>query len=117
MTEFLLALRDDPSEFTSLSPEEIQSVISEYVAWATSIQERGHLRDGKKLRDEGGKILRKSGEDMSVVDGPFSESKEVLGGFYVIEAPSYEAAAELCSDHPQLKYGGSIELRAIEDVG
>ena len=117
MTHFLLALRDDPSEFTSLSPEEIQSVIGEYVAWATRIQEQGQLIDGRKLRDEAGKILRKSGENMSVVDGPFFESKEVLGGFYVLDAPSYEAATELCVDHPHLKYGGSIELRAIEDVG
>jgi hypothetical protein len=48
------------------------------------------------------------------VDGPYAEAKEVVGGYYQIEAESYAEAIELCEDHPHLKYGGRIEVREVD---
>src|SRR5262249_44853058 len=61
----------------------------------------------KRLGFDPGKIIR----GRQVNDGPFSESKEVFGGFYLIEAASYDEAVERAMDHPHLEYGGSIEVR------
>ncbi len=48
-----------------------------------------------------------------VTDGPYSEAKEVLGGFYVIEADNYDHAVELTLAHPHLEYNGVVEVRHI----
>ena len=114
MSQFLLALYDDPSTFASLSPQEIQKIIQAYSNWASQLAERGRLAGGNKLADEPGRVLRGSQEKMSAVDGPYSETKEVLGGFFIIEAENYDEAIQICRDCPHLHYGGTIELRQIE---
>ena len=49
-----------------------------------------------------------------VTDGPYSETKEWLGGYYMIEVPNYEAAVEVSRGCPHLEYGGTIELREVD---
>lgn len=115
MSQFLLLLHENPAEFPNWSPEEMQKVIEEYQAWGRSLAEAGHFVSSQKLRDDGGRNLR-LGDDGLLVDGPFSETKEVIGGFFLIEAQGYQQAAELCRDCPHLAYGGRIEVREIEEV-
>jgi hypothetical protein len=52
-----------------------------------------------------------------VTDGPYSETKEVLGGYYIVQAENYDKAVEIARDCPQFEFGGSIEVREIEDMG
>ena len=47
------------------------------------------------------------------VDGPYSATKEVLGGFYLIEAADYDEAVQLAMDHPHLQFGGTLEIRKL----
>lgn len=49
-----------------------------------------------------------------ITDGPYSEAKEVLGGFYIVQADSYEKAVALVRDCPQFEFGGTIEVREID---
>ena len=71
-----------------------------------------------KLRDGSGRFLRPDGSGgVQVLDGPFSETKELVGGFYLVRADSYEAATALADDSPHLRYGGTIEIREIEPTG
>jgi hypothetical protein len=65
-----------------------------------------------KLVDDAGKVLR--GGKATATDGPYSETKEVLGGYYLIEAASYDEAVRLSLDHPHLQYDGTIEVRRVE---
>ena len=116
MSQFMLALHDDPSEFQKLSPEEIQGVIEEYSAWAARLKEQDTMETGSKLKDGSGKVLRGYQSEMTVKDGPYSETKEILGGFFIIHADSYEDAAQISRDCPHLKYGGTIELRQVDLV-
>ena len=58
-----------------------------------------------KLRDNGGRTLRKDGSSILVTDGPYSETKEVTAGYFVIEADNYDHAAKLAEDCPHLTYG------------
>ena len=117
MPRFMLALYDDPSSFANLGPEEIQQVIQAYNAWAENLGRQGKLAGGDKLKDGGGRVMRGAGTDLTVRDGPYSETKEILGGYFLIDADSYDEVQKLCSDCPHLKYGGTIEVRELDPMG
>ena len=114
MSRFMLLLHDDPRAFASMSPEQMQSVLEKYMAWGKRLREAGLMHGGEKLTDEPGKVLRSKSGQVRVTDGPYSETKEVLGGYYIIEAASYEQAIERSRDCPQLEYGGTIEVRQVD---
>jgi len=116
MPQFMLLLHQRTTDDAGMSPEEIQAVIRDYQAWSRTMAEAGHLLGGEKLTDDDGKILSGSMEDFSVTDGPLTEAKEVIGGFFHIEATDYDEAVTLAADCPHLKYGGRIELRQIESL-
>lgn len=108
MPQFVLMLRDSGTFPEDISAEEIQSIIGRYSAWKDKV--RG---TGQKLFDgEGRVIVRKEG-GVAVTDGPYVESREVIGGYFIIEADDYDAVAKLVEDCPHLDFG-SIEVRRIE---
>lgn len=109
MSQFMLLLYDDPTQWQKLSPEEMQKAIEKYVAWA---KKPFHL-DSKRLGEDVGRVIRSEGGRARTTDGPYSETKEILGGFYLIEAASYDEAVKRASDHPHLEYGGTIEVRQL----
>jgi len=109
MPHFMLLLHDDPTGFHSLSPEEMQKATEKYMAWS----KMPFTQAGKRLAPDHGKILRPHTGKPKVTDGPYSETKEALGGFYLIEASSYDQAVELASTNPHVEYGGVIEVRHV----
>jgi hypothetical protein len=115
MPDYMLILRDTKTAFSSLSADEIPRIIEKYKVWGNSLRQRGLLVGTAKLTDGAGKVLRRQGGRVNVTDGPFAESKEVLGGYYTIRADSYEQAIEHCQDCPHLEFG-SIEIREVEVV-
>jgi hypothetical protein len=116
MPQFVLLLHEKPTDFDDLSPNDIQAIIAEYSAWRDRLVERDVLVDGHKLCDEGGRNLSLAEGSLRVVDGPYAEAKEVLGGLFIVRAESYSAAVEISRDCPHLKYQGRIELRQIDDI-
>jgi hypothetical protein len=84
------------------------------MAWGNRLREAGVMHAGDKLTDEPGKVLRSNNGHVRITDGPYSETKEVLGGYYIIEASSYEQAIERSRDCPHLEYGGTIEVRQVD---
>lgn len=114
MPKYLLLLHDNPASFASLSPEEMQKVIEKYMAWGARMRQSGYLLEGNKLVDDKGKVLRKNGSQTRLTDGPYSETKEILGGYYMVEGDSYDQVADLAKDAPHLEYGGTIEIRQID---
>jgi len=108
MAKFMLLLYDDPSKWAALSPEEMQKALEKYMAWT----KKPFLIDSKRLASDPGRVMRGRGKTR-VADGPYSETKEILGGYYAIEAADYNEAVERTMDHPHLEYGGTIELRQI----
>jgi|SRR2546428_8256184 len=115
MAQYLLVLRDNGKYqgMSKMSPEEMQKILTRYRTWSGKLQERGKLAGGQKLRDREGKVIKRSGSKVAVTDGPFAEAKEVIGGFYLIEAANYDEAISLANDCPHLDFG-SIEVREIE---
>ena len=116
MGQFMLLLHEAPNGSGDASPEEIQALIAEYGAWRDGLQSQGRLIAGNKLKDEGGRDLTSEGGEVRVVDGPYTEASEVVGGYFVIRADDYEQATEVSRGCPHLKYGGRIELRQLDLV-
>ncbi|HEY7501685.1 MAG TPA: YciI family protein [Vicinamibacterales bacterium] len=114
MPKYILFLHDNVAAFANISPEEMQKVVEKFVAWGSRLREQGVVQGGNKLTDEPGKVMRRKDGQVRVTDGPYSETKEVLGGYYMIEASSYEQAIDYARDCPALDYGGTIEVRQVD---
>ena len=112
MAKFMLLLYDNPAKWQNMSPEDMQKAIGKYMAWAQKLRQKSIFVGSDKLQDDG-RVVRKSGGQVRVSDGPFAESKEVFGGHFTIDVPSYDKAVEECSDCPHLDYGGTIEVRQV----
>jgi hypothetical protein len=108
MPQFMLMLRDSGSFPQDISPEEIQAILSRYGQWSQKVR-----ATGQKLFDGEGRVIVRKDGGVAATDGPYVESKEVIGGYFVIEADDYDAAARLAEDCPHLDFG-SIEIRRIE---
>jgi len=109
MPQYMLLLYDNPSNWRNLSPEEMQKAIEKYLAWT----KKPFMVDSKRLAGDPGRVIRSERGQPRAADGPYSETKEVLGGYYAIEAASYDQAVQRSLDHPHLEYGGTIEVRQV----
>jgi hypothetical protein len=109
----MMILYDNPSMFRDASAEDMQRVIQQYSAWRRRLAEAGQLKDGNKLTDAPGRILSRTDGRTVVRDGPFSEVKEGIGGYFLIEAGDYDEMVALAGDCPHLLHGGTIEIREV----
>ena len=109
MPQFMLVLYDDPTGWAKLSPEEMQKAIEKYQAWT----KMPFTVDSKRLAEDMGKVIRVApGGKPRTTDGPFSETKEVLGGYYTIQAADYDEAVSRALKHPHVEHG-TIEVRKL----
>lgn len=113
MPQYTYLFRDSGDAFAKLSPSEIQATIARYMAWFDRLRQDGKLVGSHKLRDREGRVVRRKSADVIVADGPFVEGREVVGGLFISEAPTYEEALKVVADCPHLDFG-SIEVREIE---
>jgi hypothetical protein len=107
VAQYLLLLRDDGSAWTKMSPEEMQRTTERYMEW----RNRPFVVGGQRL-DMAGRFMAKKDGKISVTDGPFSESREVLGGYFAIEAKDFDEAVALSMDNPHTNFG-TIEIREV----
>lgn len=108
MPQFMLMLRDSRTFPEDIAPEEIQEIIERYRLWSEKLG-----ISGQKLRDNEGRVVVRKDGGVTITDGPYAEAKEVLGGYFVLEADDYDAALKMVEDCPHLDFG-SIEIRQIE---
>src|SRR5215510_2686905 len=95
------------------SPEKMQENMGKWMAWIDKLSKAGQYVAGEPLLP-GGKLI--TGKKRNVTDGPFTEGKEVVGGFFIINAKDYDEAARLCDDYPDYELGGTIQLRQIMKI-
>jgi hypothetical protein len=114
--KYLLLICGDERKLNSDDIPEAQRA-ARMQAWAAYTQElvaAGSIRGGERLRPvASATTLRLNGGQRLISDGPFAETKEQLGGFYVIEAKNLDEAVEWASKMPHLEDGGSVEIRPI----
>jgi len=91
------------------SPDEIQKAIDAFYVWHDRLVAEGTMKPGQRLA-RGGKLVSRG----RVIDGPFTEAKEVIGGYWFIVAGSLEEAAKIAAENPCLACGLFNEVRPIE---
>jgi len=116
MPYFLLLPYDASESFADFSPEEMQALVGRYIEWTNGLRDRGILAGNNKLKDNEGRVLRREADQVVVRDGPYAETKEVIGGYWLIEAPDYDAAVALARDCPHVEFG-TLEIRQVDDLG
>src|SRR4051794_14883384 len=107
MPQFMLLLYDNPANWQKLGPEDMQKALEKYMAWS----KKPFYVDSKRLAEDPGRVIRSVNGKARATDGPYSETKEVFGGYYTIEADSYDEAVARALEHPHLENGGTIEAR------
>jgi hypothetical protein len=86
----------------------------EFVAWTTMLEERGITHHGARLRPPHTAVtVRVRNGETLVTDGPFADTKEVFGGFYLLEADNLDKAIEVAARVPAARMGGAVEVRPI----
>jgi hypothetical protein len=116
MARYLMLAYETEDMFADIAPEAAQAIIQRYIAWSDGLREAGHMVGGNKLQDGVGRALKGgAGGAVVVRDGPFAETKEVIGGYWLIEAPDWDAVVELARGCPHVEFG-TLVIRAIDEV-
>jgi hypothetical protein len=115
--QYMLLIYGDEQGWGAMSDEEQNAVFGDYLAFTSSIRESGAFIDGAPLQPSSTAtaVQVRNGEQL-VTDGPFAETKEQLGGFYLVEAENVDAAIEIAARIPGARYG-TIEVRPVMPMG
>jgi len=111
--QYLLLIYDEESTWADMPEDERNAVYAEYGAYTQALQESGALVGANQLQPTGTAtaVRLRDGEQL-VTDGPFAETKEALGGYYLIEVDTIDEALEWAAKIPSARYG-TIEVRPI----
>ena len=107
---YMLLFRSD-EWYNRLSYEELQKLINQNTAWIERLTAQGKAKPGRALERTSAIVSSKSGR--LVIDGPFAESKEAIGGYLVLNVETIDEAIAIAQRSPGLAFGGSIELRPV----
>lgn len=114
--QYILLIYANEAEQAKRSAEENAQIFDAYMSFSKSIKDSGHMKGGEPLepsstattvRVKGGKVVR--------TDGPFAETREQLGGYYLIEAKDLDEAVAIAARIPDAN-GGSIEVRPVMQI-
>ena len=112
---YLCLIYDDEQMLLRMPKDESDAFMGEYFAFTERIKESGHYLAGEALQPvQTATTLRHRNGSLSTTDGPFAETKEQLGGFYLIEARDLNEAMQIASHIPSVRTG-SVEVRPIHD--
>lgn len=111
MEKFMLIFHG--GQMNERSPEEMQAVMGKWMAWIEKLRKAGQYITGEPLLP-GGKII--NGKNKTSTDGPFTEGKEVVGGFFLINAKDMDEAVEISNDYPDYENDGSVQVRQVMKI-
>jgi hypothetical protein len=110
MANFLFVYRGSGEAESKMTPDEMQQIMQKWSAWIGEAMAKGWMvNPGDALTMEGRVVDARK----VVTDGPFVESKEIVGGYSIVTADNIDAAAELAKGCPALLTGGKVEVRAL----
>jgi hypothetical protein len=116
MPKFMVMLHHSPGAAEEVSPEATQAGVQRYRDWLENIRASGRYVVSDKLQEEGGKLVSLRQGRPIVLDGPYSEAKEVIGGYVTIRAADYEEALQIVRECPFLELG-TIAVRQTDPMG
>lgn len=110
MKDFMMIFIGANYEELGLSPEQLQGQMGKWMAWGDKMGKAGILKGGNALLTNGKRVV---GPSKTVSDGPFVESKELIGGYYVVSAEHIDAVVKIAEDYPDYELGGTVEIREV----
>ncbi|OLD62703.1 MAG: hypothetical protein AUI47_11590 [Acidobacteria bacterium 13_1_40CM_2_68_5] len=113
MSEFIFLYRGERN-LKTMSPEEAQKSMTKWRAWFKDLSDSGHLKNLGQPLERAGKVV--GGKHRTVSDGPYAETKDIIGGYSVIEARDLNQAAELAAGCPGIESGGLVEVRPVMPI-
>jgi hypothetical protein len=113
MSQFLYLYRmtADTRQAAMGTPEQAQQSMQRWMKWMQELEAAGHLKDRGQPLERTGKVVR--GQQKTVTDGPYTEAKDLVGGFTLVEARDIDEAVRLSHGCPILEGGGSVEVRPV----
>ena len=117
MSEFVFLYRstDAASRAAMGSPEQMQKSMQTWMAWMKQLADKGHIKDRGHPLERAGKLVK--GNKRTITDGPYAETKDIVGGYTLIEAKDLAQAVELSMGCPILEGGGVVEVRPVLKTG
>jgi hypothetical protein len=112
MAEYLLLFRGGDSGWKD-DPASYQAHMEKWMQWMGALSEQGKFVGAQPLKSEG-KVV--NGKSKVVTDGPFIEGKELVGGYLICRAGSFEEAVEISKGCPILENEGTVEVREIQEM-
>jgi hypothetical protein len=97
------------------SPEQMQANMAKWMAWIDKLNKNNQYVAGEPLLPGGKLVGGKDGK--TVTDGPYTEGKEVVGGFFIVNAKDINEAVAISRDYPDFGNGGTIQVRQVMKVG
>jgi hypothetical protein len=113
MAEFLLLFRGGDAHEAQQSPEAWQAHMQKWMVWMGALNEQGKFVGAQPLNLDG-KVI--TGSSKVITDGPFMEGKEMVGGYLICKAGSYDEAVEISKGCPILEREGTVEVREIREL-
>lgn len=111
--QFAVLVYQKPGTYEGLSASELEELTAEYLAIA---QLPGYIGGAQLQSIETASAVRVEGGETLITDGPFANTKEVFGGFYLFEADDLDAATEVAAQIPTVSLGGSVEVRPLVEM-
>src|SRR3954452_18690105 len=108
MEKFMLIFQGNPNGVQS--PEAMQAHMGKWMSWIERLNQQGKNVAGEPLVP-GGKLV--TGPNKTVTDGPYTEGKEIVGGFFIVNAKDLAEAVEISKEYPDYEHGGAVQVRQI----
>lgn len=95
------------------SADQMEQIMGKWMAWIDKLAKAGKYDSGEPLLPTG-KVI--NGNNKTVTDAAFAEGKEIIGGYFIINAADYDEAVALCADYPDYASGGTVVVRQIQKM-
>lgn len=110
MKDFMLIFMGADYESMGMTPEQMQERYGKWFAWNQKMREEGIVKGGEALHST---AKRMSGNDRIVTDGPFVEGKDLVGGYYIVQATDMKGALKVAEGFPDYDINGTVEVREV----
>lgn len=109
---YMLIFRETtPERYSAMTAEERRAALDAWNAWCDRLAGAGKLKDGHPLMPAGRVVG--AGASTKPTDGPFTEAKEMIGGYFLVEAASLAETVEIAEQSPNIQFGMSVEVREV----
>jgi len=112
--QYMFLVRGGSCNNSELSPEQMQAKMQEVFAWIDGLTKKGVMSAAQPLTPEGKTLSGKNGNTVS--DSIAAESKEAIGGFFIVNAATMDEAVNIARTCPMFNYGGMLEVRQMAEL-